>query len=119
MKNIGTKVIAGIVVALIAVVMLAPAAYAQGPGGRGQQPGQGTRQQQPGQGLCTGDNFVDNDGDGVCDYAGNGQMGRRGMAGQGQGTGMGAGFVDNDGDGVCDYAGSGMRRGGGRQQWQP
>lgn len=33
------------------------------------------------------------DGDGVCDYYGEG------------GCGRGAGFVDEDGDGVCDFGG--------------
>lgn len=40
-----------------------------------------------------GPGFVDEDGDGVCDYAG---------------TGRGPGFVDEDGDGVCDHAGTGQ-----------
>jgi len=61
-------------------------------------------------GAC-GANFVDADGDGVCDNAGagvgamNGQ--RSGMRGQGmRGTGIGNGtngaFVDANGDGQCD-----------------
>ena len=45
--------------------------------------------------TAPGWNFVDENGDGVCDYAGTGRN-----------------FVDEDGDGVCDYYGSGMRMGG-------
>ena len=54
-----------------------------------------------------GAGFVDEDGDGVCDWYGSGR-------------GMGAGFVDEDGDGVCDHGGvrpqdgTGMQRGLGR-----
>lgn len=52
-------------------------------------------------------NFVDEDGDGVCDHAG---------TGLGPGRGNGPGFVDEDGDGVCDHAASGGQFGqrGGR-----
>jgi hypothetical protein len=48
-----------------------------------------------------GVNFVDEDGDGVCDNCGSGSYG--------QANGGGANFVDEDGDGVCDYYGSGPR----------
>jgi hypothetical protein len=44
-------------------------------------------------------NFVDADGDGVCDNAGNPQ-----------GKGKRLNFVDADGDGVCDNAGSAVRQ---------
>lgn len=47
-----------------------------------------------------GPNYVDADGDGVCDNCGSGYYGR--MNGNG-----GANFVDADGDGVCDNCGSG------------
>ena len=59
-------------------------------------------------GTCV--NFVDEDGDGVCDYAGQ-QLGRQSMAGRGMfgdGTG-GPGFRNGGeplhrfGDGVCDH----------------
>ena len=54
-----------------------------------------------------GQNFVDADGDGVCDNLGTG----RGQGGQGQN------FVDADGDGVCDRYGMGQgRRGAGNGQ---
>lgn len=49
-----------------------------------------------------GRNYVDANGDGVCDY---------------YGTGRGAYYVDADGDGVCDNYGTGLgggRWGGGR-----
>ena len=55
--------------------------------------------------------FVDEDGDGLCDICGS-------AAGEGYGAGGGLGangagsqFVDEDGDGLCDLAGSG-RMGG-------
>lgn len=54
--------------------------------------------------VPTGQNFVDEDGDGVCDTCGS-------VPGSGTGNqnGNGAGgsnFVDEDGDGVCDTCGS-------------
>ena len=75
-----------------------------------------------GDGVC--DEFVDEDGDGVCDNAGqnamgegNGYMGGRnaefsenGPHGTHQGSNGGAGFVDADGDGVCDNAGAGEQQ---------
>ena len=53
---------------------------------------------QRGQGQGQGPGFVDKDGDGVCDHAGE--------------AGHGPGFVDKDGDGVCDNTGTGGMRGG-------
>ena len=44
-----------------------------------------------------GRNFVDADGDGICDNAG---------------TGYGVNYVDADGNGVCDNMGSGVGHGG-------
>ena len=56
-----------------------------------------------GKGLGLGkgnrENFVDEDGDGICD---NYQSGLRKGLGQGRGYRQGAGFLDADGDGVCD-----------------
>lgn len=46
-------------------------------------------------GVRAGVNFVDADGDGVCDNY-------QGGSAQAVQLGAGAGFVDNDGDGVCD-----------------
>ncbi len=65
----------------------------------------GLTAQGPGQGNCS--DFVDEDGDGVCDNAG---------TGRGHGQGNGSDFVDEDGDGVCDNAGTGHsgHRGGGK-----
>ncbi len=48
-----------------------------------------------------GVNFVDEDGDGLCDLCG-GMMGRYAR----QNNGLGINFVDEDGDGVCDNCGS-------------
>ncbi|WP_129631054.1 hypothetical protein [Candidatus Oscillochloris fontis] len=78
----------------------------QGQGqGRGQDQGHGHGQgQDQGQrgpqsdGTCSGDNFVDADGDGVCDNTGSG-------------TGTGTNYTDADGDGVCDNMGSGTGTG--------
>ncbi len=56
--------------------------------------------------------FLDEDGDGVCDYWPQGRRGRGG--GWGRGQGQGPAMVDEDGDGVCDYWPQGRRgRGGG------
>lgn len=111
-----------VVVVLLAAI-LAPLALAQTPLGTpfgsrfymGQGGGRmgmmqdfaarGGRGGRMGQGNGRGAGFVDNDGDGVCDNAGQGGGGRGGR--MGQGGGRGAGFVDNDGDGVCDNAGQG------------
>ncbi len=62
-----------------------------------------------------GPRFVDPDGDGECDYLGDGLPWRGYGEGYGQGRGMGQGpaMVDEDGDGVCDYWAQG-RRGRGR-----
>ena len=57
-----------------------------------------------------GPNFIDGDGDGICDLAGTG------LAGTGQGFGpngfqngtCGENFVDENGDGVCDLASEGL-----------
>ena len=64
--------------------------------------------------ACSGRNFVDADGDGVCDNWGSGNQRLRTP---GCGLSQGAGFVDADGDGVCDNwngQGAGVQRGQGR-----
>jgi hypothetical protein len=84
---------------LVIVAVLVPAAFAQGPvngdqnNGTGYGPG---RMNGNGAGQC--DEFVDEDGDGICD-----------LAGTGQGQGTGPGYEDADGDGVCDHAGTGQQ----------
>lgn len=50
-----------------------------------------------GGGCGRGRNYVDADGNGVCDN---------------YGTGCGRNYVDADGDGVCDNYGTGCHRGG-------
>ncbi|HEY85862.1 MAG TPA: hypothetical protein G4N96_12215 [Chloroflexi bacterium] len=94
------------VVAVVGVMIVSAVAFAQGPVN-----GTSTDQYS---------NFVDLDGDGVCDTCGNvpgsGQM----MRGQRQKGAMDSNFVDLDGDGVCDTCGnvpgSGqMMRGQGQQ----
>ncbi|MCI8550146.1 MAG: hypothetical protein HFI68_06090 [Lachnospiraceae bacterium] len=51
-----------------------------------------------------GRHYVDADGDGICDYAGNGCPRVDGTGTRGT---CGGNFVDVDGDGICDYAGYG------------
>lgn len=118
--------------AVILVLVFAVAVSAQGARGNGQGQNQaqaGPRWQGsgpqgmmgngygPGAGEC--ENFVDEDGDGICDLAaqdGTGQQYGRGMAhmafqgrhggrnwAQQRGMGQGQGFEDGDGDGVCDH----------------
>ncbi len=82
-----------------------------------------TRPNGPGQ--CV--NFVDENGDGVCDNAGRQAAPRDGtgnqygagqrQAGQGAGQGGNGAFVDADGDGACDNLGQNVppRDGTGRQ----
>jgi hypothetical protein len=113
-----------VVLALSLTVVIAGAAFAQGPDGARD----GVRDfAGPGQGLGRGhaygfvdddgdgvnDRFVDADGDGECDNVGlalgygrraedatRGQS--RGMGGRGHGM-HGANFVDEDGNGICDW----------------
>ena len=64
--------------------------------------------------ACSGWNFVDADGDGVCDNRGSGNQRLRTP---GCRLGHGMGFVDADGDGVCDNRngqGVGAQRGQGQ-----
>lgn len=62
-----------------------------------------------------GPRFVDANGDGICDYYG---QGGRGMGrGRAAGGGWGSAFVDATGDGICDNyrrGGAGYGRGWGR-----
>jgi hypothetical protein len=94
------------VVAVVGVMIVGAVAFAQ-------EPVNGTPTDQY-------SNFVDADGDGVCDICGNvpgsGQM----MHGQGQQGAMGSNFVDADGDGICDNYGamSQGQRGGQGQHGQ-
>lgn len=64
--------------------------------------------------ACSGWNFVDADGNGVCDNWGSGNQRLRTP---GCGLGQGQGFIDADNDGVCDNwngQGAGVQRGQGR-----
>ena len=58
-------------------------------------------QEQPA--VPIGQNFVDEDGDGVCDSCGG--VPGSGMGSQNGNGAMGSNFVDEDGDGVCDSCG--------------
>jgi hypothetical protein len=113
-----------VVLALSLAVVLATAAFAQGPDGTrdgvrdydGAGLGQGNGAaygfvDEDGDGV--NDRFVDADGDGECDNVGLalGYGQSAGAAPHGQAAGMGQGgygmqganFVDADGDGVCDW----------------
>jgi type II secretory pathway pseudopilin PulG len=59
-------------------------------------------QEQPA--VPAGQNFVDEDGDGVCDTCGS--VPGSGMGSQNGNGPSGSNFVDEDGDGVCDTCGS-------------
>jgi len=64
----------------------------------------------PGTTQSHGANFVDKDGDGICDNYGTASQGRgkaqkRNRAKECQGSGCGKNFVDADKDGVCDHLG--------------
>lgn len=56
-------------------------------------------------------NFVDENGNGICDRFENGTPMR--MGGQ-YVNGHGSNFVDENGDGICDRAGTGMQQHGNR-----
>jgi hypothetical protein len=70
-------------------------------------------------GTSVGPNFVDANGDGICDYYQSGtRRGRMSAAGAGNGPGNGTGnrgvgpnFVDANGDGICDHFQSGAGQG--------
>jgi len=114
------KIIVTAVLALLLTLVTSTAAFAQD---AAPAPGQ------YGAGQCV--NFVDADGDGVCDNAGAGARpqdgtgnsygaGARGtvQAGNGRGNGTpGSAFVDADGDGACDNMGQHVpaRSGAGNQ----
>ena len=91
------KSIVTITVLTICFLAIGSLSYAQ-QGGRGYGRGNGKGLA----GAAQGANFVDKDGDGICDNVGT-RMGR----GRGNGKGLGgaaqgANFVDKDGDGICD-----------------
>ena len=60
-----------------------------------------------GSGRGTHGSFVDEDGDGICDYH------VEGGEGHGPGKGLRENFIDDDGDGVCDNYVEGARQGRG------
>ena len=66
-------------------------------------------------GSTCGQNFVDEDGDGICDLMGTGAgNGPRGPFTYGYAEGgCGENFVDEDGDGICDLMGTGVSTGAG------
>ena len=63
--------------------------------------------------VPTGQNFVDDDGDGVCDTCGS--VPNSGVGNQYGNGAMGGSFVDEDGDGVCDTCGNVPNSGVGNQ----
>jgi hypothetical protein len=90
MKDSRMKKVALIGLAVLAILVIGVSiAAAQGPAGDDTP-------------VAPGANFVDEDGDGVCDLMGTGAAGNSYRHGAG-----GANFVDEDGDGVCDLMGTG------------
>jgi hypothetical protein len=91
------------ILTLGAIVALAAGAIAQTAGTTDKDPQASEQARVQAQNLGPG--FVDNDGNGICDYyeAGTPGQGRGYGARAGRGAGVGPGFVDNDNDGICDY----------------
>jgi hypothetical protein len=90
MKDSRMKKFALIGLAVLAILVIGVSiAAAQGPAGDDTP-------------VAPGANFVDEDGDGVCDLMGTGAAGNSYRHGAG-----GANFVDEDNDGVCDLMGTG------------
>lgn len=78
-------------------VMAAGNGFGQGAGqGAGARSGAATEQSVQ---------WVDNNGDGICDNQG---------TGMGAGNGQGGNYADSDGDGICDNQGTGMGAGNGQ-----
>lgn len=77
---------AALTLALVLAVCITGAFAAHGGFGRGS-----------GTCLSSGQNFIDEDGDGLCDNWAGGGSGR---------CGNGQGFIDEDGDGLCDNCGT-------------
>lgn len=82
---------------------------------QGQQHGRG---QGPGQGQCVGAGYVDEDGDGICDYAQGPGQGPGTGAGQGQQPGSGGNANPGRGAGQGPGTGAGQGRGRGPGQGQ-
>lgn len=100
------KKIVVLVVALAMVLSLAAFAYGTDDVVNGRQFGYTNRMQHQ---------FVDEDGDGVCDFAG---LRGRFIDEDGDGICDNGGFIDEDGDGICDNCINGgvpARNGSGRQ----
>ncbi|MFH1052067.1 MAG: T9SS type A sorting domain-containing protein [bacterium] len=97
------KKLFGMIALVTMLIFVTTNADAQGRNGKGNNNGgnHGTVNfvDADGDGIC--DNFVDEDGDGKCDHC----------------TGLGTGFIDEDGDGNCDNQGTGnMGSGNGQGQ---
>ena len=86
--NIMKKTLSGFFGTAVVLSLCATTVFAAGPG-------------------C-GRNFVDANGDGVCDNVGTGVCAYVDADGDGFCDTCGIGFVDADGDGICDYIGSGV-----------
>jgi hypothetical protein len=98
------KIAAMSILAIIALILVVPTiAQAAGSGGRNQEPAPHN-----GDTYGTASNFVDADGDGVCDDCQGTDIGFVDADGDGvcdNCRGTGVDFVDADGDGVCDNMG--------------
>jgi hypothetical protein len=95
--------IKSILMITVCILAIGSWSYAQG-NGSGRVKGCGRGVGGPG---CSA-NYVDSNGDGICDNAGKRGAGKgqgyrgRGKNGAGKGAQRGPNFVDEDGDGVCD-----------------
>lgn len=106
------KMTIALVLALVLILTIAVTVFAQGRG-----PANGAQGQNA---DCLYGDFVDEDGDGVCDNAGqrganqqSGRLNRQGVGGQSQ---AGPNFADEDENGDCDNVGEGaMQRSRGGQ----
>ena len=91
--------ISTIIMLTICILAVGSWSYAQG---NGKRYGRGAG------GAKCGMNYVDKNGDGICDNAGSRGAGKgqgyrgQGKNGAGRGAQRGPNFVDADGDGVCD-----------------
>jgi hypothetical protein len=98
-----------------AILALAAGTLAQTAGTTEEDPQAREQARIPVQNLGPG--FVDNDGNGICDYFEAGTPGQGRGFGARAGAGAGPGFVDNDNDGICDYYQAGTPGQGRAGRW--
>jgi hypothetical protein len=99
-----------VTITVLSICFLAMGSWSYAQGGKGYGRGCG----KCAAGTAQGANFVDADGDGICDNAGTRQGRGRGSGKGLRGSDQGANFVDADGDRICDNAGTRKGRGQGQ-----